>query len=178
MTMMQRFRRFGRETGGLAALEFAILAPMMVFLLFGSIELIDMVITNRRVQNVTASVADVISRDTSVSDDEITGIWRATEVLMYPESVSTLRTRVSSISIIDESTARVVWSEGHGLVARVTDSTVELPDQMMRPGTSIIFAETEFDYVPAIGVLSTSNMRMSHDAYRRSRFIDPIPRDN
>ena len=46
MTMMQRLRRFGRETGGLAALEFAILAPMMVFLLFGSIELIDMVITN------------------------------------------------------------------------------------------------------------------------------------
>lgn len=177
MKLMQRLRRFARATGGLAALEFAIILPMMIFLLFGAIELIDMVIANRRVQNVAASVADVISRDTSVSDDEITGIWRATEVLMYPESVSTLRTRVSSISIIDESTARVVWSEGNGLVARVENTTVDLPDQMMIPGTSIIYAETEFDYVPVIGILQTSNMRMIHDAYRRSRLIDPIPRD-
>lgn len=177
MKLMQRLRRFARATGGLAALEFAIILPMMIFLLFGAIELIDMVIANRRVQNVAASVADVISRDTSVSDDEITGIWRATEVLMYPESVSTLRTRVSSISIIDSSTARVVWSEGNGLVARVENTTVDLPDQMMVPGTSIIYAETEFDYVPVIGILQTSNMRMIHDAYRRSRLIDPIPRD-
>jgi Flp pilus assembly protein TadG len=178
MSLMQRMRRFARATGGLAALEFAIILPMMIFLLFGSIELIDMVIANRRVQNVAASVADVISRDTSVSDDEITGIWSATEVLMYPESVSTLRTRVSSISIVDASTARVVWSEGHGLVARGEDTTVDLPDQMMVPGTSIIFAETEFDYVPVIGILQTSNMRMIHDAYRRSRLIDPIARDD
>ena len=177
MSLMQRLRRFGRATGGLAALEFAIIAPMMIFLLFGSIELIDMVIANRRVQNVAASVADVISRDTSVSDEEITGLWRATEVLMYPESVTTLRTRVSSISIIDSSTARVVWSEGHGLVARVPNTTVDLPDQMMVAGTSIIYAETEYDYVPLIGILQTSNMRMIHDAYRRSRLIDPIPRD-
>jgi Flp pilus assembly protein TadG len=177
MTAMQRMRRFARATGGLAALEFAIVLPMMVFLLFGSIELIDMVIANRRVQNVAASVADVISRDTSVSDDEITGLWRATEVLMYPESVTTLRTRVSSISIIDTSTARVVWSEGHGLTARVANTTVDLPDQMMIPGTSIIYAETEYDYVPVIGILQDDNIRMIHDAYRRSRLIDPIPRD-
>lgn len=178
MSMMSRLRHFGRATGGVAALEFAILAPMMVFLLLGSVELIDMVTTNRRVQNVAASVADVISRDTSVSDEEITGLWRATEVLMFPDNVSTLRTRVSSVSIIDSSTARVVWSEGHGLTARVSNSTVELPDAMMIPGTSVVFAETEFDYQPVIGILRTSNMRMGHDAYRRSRLVDPIARAN
>ncbi|MEJ0060037.1 MAG: TadE/TadG family type IV pilus assembly protein [Terricaulis sp.] len=43
-----RLRRFARAKSGLAALEFALLAPMMVFLLFGSVELIDALGANRR----------------------------------------------------------------------------------------------------------------------------------
>jgi Flp pilus assembly protein TadG len=114
MTFMQRIRSFARATGGLAALEFAILAPMMVFLLFGSVELIDMLAVNRRVQNVAASLADVVSRDTEVTNSEMSGLWSATDTLMYPEPDTGIQIRVTSILIEDASTARVVWSEGRG----------------------------------------------------------------
>lgn len=176
MTLMQRFRGFAAARAGIAALEFAILLPMMVFLLFGSVDLIDAVGTNRRTENVAASLADVISRDTEVSDAEITGIWSAMAVLMAPDNAADVRARITSIEVESTSTARIVWSEGHGMSALTEGSTIDLPTDMMIAGTSVILAETEFTYEAPLGILFAGAMDFEHTAYRRSRLVDPIPR--
>ena len=176
MRMLPRLRRFGSAKKGSAALEFAIIAPMMIFLLFGSVDLLDMLSVNKRVQNAAASLADVVARDTGVSNDEIQGLWAALDVLMFPDNGGTLNIRVSSITIESTSTARVVWSEGHGMGARVANSTVSLPSAMMIPGSSVIMTESEYSYESPLGFLLPGAVTINHDAYRRSRLVDPIPR--
>lgn len=177
MKLMRSLRRFGKATGGLAALEFAILVPMMVLILFGSVDVIDMLGANRRAQNVAASLADVVARDTEVSNQEITGLWTAANVLLFPSAPANMQMRITSISIVDASTARVVWSEGHGGMApRTTNATIALPTAMMQPGTSVIFTETVFTYRSPLGIVLSAPITMRHNAYRRSRLIDPIPR--
>jgi Flp pilus assembly protein TadG len=176
MSLIKHAYRFARDTKGLAALEFALLLPMMVFLLFGSIDLIDVMSVNARAQNVAASLADVVARDDAVSNAEITGLWSAMDTLMYPSNTATMRIRISSISIVNASTARVVWSEGHGMAARTANSTITLPPAMMNPGTSVIVAESSYQHTAPLGFLWSSTVNMTHDAYRRSRLIDPIPR--
>lgn len=174
---MQRLRRFARQTGGLAALEFAIVLPMMVFLLFGAVEIIDVLAVNRRVENTAASLADVVSRDTEVTDEEVAGLWAALGLLMTPDDPTDLNIRVTSISIEDATTARVVWSEGHGMDALIANSTVTLPHGIMRPGTSVIMTEAEYTHDWPLGLIMPGSMQLEHTAYRRSRLIDPIPRE-
>lgn len=169
-------RRFGRAKKGLAALEFAILAPMMVFLLFGSVDLIDMLGANKRAQNAAASLADVVARDTEVSNAEVTNFWAALNVLMFPDSGAAMQMRITSVSIQSATTARVVWSEGRGMAARTTNSLVSLPPAMMTPGTSVIMAEAVYTYNAPLGFLTAGPIAMRHTAYRRSRLVDPIPR--
>ncbi|MEZ5994825.1 MAG: TadE/TadG family type IV pilus assembly protein [Hyphomonadaceae bacterium] len=176
MKLMRRLRRFAASKRGVAAVEFAIIAPMMIFLLFGSVDLFDVLNANKRAQNAAASVADVIARDTEVSDSELAGIWDALDILMFPNDASTMQIRVSSVSIENATTARVVWSEGHGMSARTPNSTVALPAAMMAPGTSIIMTESVYPYTAPLGFLYTGTMNLTHDAYRRSRLVDPIPR--
>lgn len=176
MKLIARLRRFVRAKKGLAALEFAIIAPMMIFLLFGSVDLIDMLGADQRSQNVASSLADVVARDDAVSNDEVTGLWAAIDVLMFPDDTSTLKVRVTSVSIINATTARVVWSEGHGMSGHVVNSTVALPAQMMQPGSSVIWTETDYGYETPLGFLLTGPVSLRHDAYRRSRLVDPIPR--
>lgn len=176
MKLSQRLSRFGRANQGLAALEFAILAPMMVLLLFGSVELIDVLGANRRVENAAASLADVVARDTEVTDEEIDGLWGALSVLLYPENEAEMDVRITSITIEDSNTATVVWSEGHGMAARLPNSNITLPAAMMRPGTSIIMAEAQFSYDSPMGFIISDPMTLSHTVYRRSRLVDPIPR--
>lgn len=178
MRLMQAFRRFVRENKGVAALEFAIIAPLlMVPLLLGSVDLIDVMGANKRAQNATASLADVVARDTEISNAELAGLWRGLDILMYPNDPGTMEIRVTSISIINASTARVVWSEGHGgMTARTTGSNVTLDSRMMQVGTSIIMVEGVYKYDAPLGFLFQNEISMRHDAYRRSRLVDPIPR--
>jgi len=176
MTMRHIFRRFGASERGIAAVEFAILAPMMIILLFGSVELIDVLNTNKRAQNASASVADVIARDTEVSNAEIANLWAAIDVLMFPDAGTTMQIRVTSVRIVNASTAQVVWSEGRGMSARTANTTIDLPEAMMQPGTSIIMTETRYPYSSSLGFVIDGVMNLDHIAYRRSRLVDPIPR--
>jgi hypothetical protein len=155
MISMRRLSRFAGAKKGLAALEFALLLPMMLLLLFGSCELIDVMMVNRRVQNVSSSLADVVARDTEVSNAEV---------------------RITSLSIANNK-ASVVWSEGYnGLSPLNKNSTVSLPSAMMQNGSSLIMAETVYRYNSVLGFLFSGTMRMTSTSYRRSRLVDPIPR--
>ncbi|HYD71918.1 MAG TPA: TadE/TadG family type IV pilus assembly protein [Candidatus Binatia bacterium] len=177
MKLKQGLSRFAKAKKGNAALEFAIIAPMMIMLLFGSVDLLDVLNANKRVQNVTSSLADVVARDTEVSDEEVAGLWAAIDVLMYPSSGDAVNIRVSSIRIESASIARVVWSEGHDMEARQAGTTVSgLPAAMMNPGTSMILAESTFAYDSPLGFLLEDGVTLQHQAYRRSRLVDPIPR--
>lgn len=178
MKLLQTLRRFARENKGIAALEFAIIAPLlMVPLLLGSVDLIDVMGANKRAQNATASLADVVARDTEISNAEVANLWRALDVLMYPNGSAAMEIRVSSISIVNSSTARVIWSEGHGgMAARQAGTTVSLDSRMMVVGTSVVMVESVYKYDAPLGFLFQNQVRMTHNAYRRSRLVDPIPR--
>jgi len=178
MNLTQRLLKFSRAKSGLAALEFAIIAPLlMVPLLLGSVDLIDVMGANKRAQNAAASLADVVARDTEVSDAEIAGLWRGLEVLMYPNDPGAMEIRLTSVSIINASTARVIWSEAHGgMSPRQVGSTVSLDSRMMQVGTSVIMAESVYKYDAPLGFLFQNQVQMTHDAFRRSRLVDPIPR--
>lgn len=177
MSLLRTLRRFAvDEKSGLAALEFAIIAPMMILLVFGSVDLIDTLGANKRAQNATSSIADVVARDDAVSNAEIDGLWAALDVLMYPDPGTSMQMRVTSVQIDTATSARVVWSEGHGMTARVANTTVDLPAQMMTPGTSVIMTESTYPYTAPLGFLHAGSRNLEHESYRRSRLVDPIPR--
>jgi Flp pilus assembly protein TadG len=168
---------FARAREGLAALEFALIAPMMAVLLLGTAELINALNANTRAQNAAASLADVVARDNLVTDDEIAGLWSAVTVLMYPDNGADLKVRITSVSIDDNADARVVWSEAHnGMAPLSKDAPIALPTNMLTAGTSVIVAETIFRYHPPLRFLFDGDFNITHTAYRRSRLVDPIPR--
>jgi Flp pilus assembly protein TadG len=179
MSFLRRLRTFARAQAGLAAVEFALIAPMMVFLVFGSVELIDALGANRRAQNAAASLADVVARDTEVSDDERDGFWAALDVLMYPDVGDTMYVCITSMSIDEDGEPSVVWSEAHNAVAGgacPSLAAADLPAAMRAPNTSVIVTETTYNYTPPLHFLFPDGVSMNHTVYRRSRLVDPIPR--
>jgi hypothetical protein len=98
---------------------------------------------------------------------------------MFPNQATDADVRINSVSIEADGTARVIWSEGYGMAARAANDTLtldEMPAGMRTPGTSIIFAEGEMVYGAPLRFLLAGNITLAHDAYRRSRLVDPIPR--
>ncbi|KAF0173677.1 MAG: pilus assembly protein [Hyphomonadaceae bacterium] len=169
---------FACDRRGLAALEFALIAPMMIVLLFGSVELTELLATDRRAANTAASVADVISRDTVIEDAEINDLWTAANALMYPNSATPLQIRISSVQVETATQAKVLWSDGHnGYSPRAAGSAMSLPAGMMIPGTSVVVSETTYHYTPPIGVFLDLAFDLDHIEYRRPRVADPVTRN-
>lgn len=197
--MAKALKAFARAKEGVAALEFALIAPLMIVVLFTSLELVNMLQSNQRVENTAISLADVISRDTSISNAEMTGIWSAVGSLMFPDNAAGMDLRITSIVFDDDGDASVVWSEVCGLTAAGACSgssysvlrrgaavpASELPN-VNPPGSSLIRVEVAFDFRPIVGFFSIGeNGELGHDggittlrhtAFRRSRLVDPIPR--
>lgn len=179
MKIFKAWRRFGKSEDGSAGTEFALLSTfIMVPLLLGSVELLDVLGVNKRAQNSAASLADIVARDTEVTNAEINGLWDAIDVLMYPDDSNDMRIVLTSVRIINSTSARVEWSEAHGdgASARQSGDPVSLDARMMVPGTSIVMAETDYSYRAPLHFLFPNDVHISHVAYRRSRLVDPIPR--
>jgi hypothetical protein len=70
----------------------------------------------------------------------------------------------------------VVWSRANnGASPHSVNTTMTLPPQMMIAGTSLIMAETTYQYSSPLHFLFPGTIAFTNTAYRRSRLVDPIP---
>ena len=60
------FRRFGANTAGVAAIEFAYLAPLLLLATFGTFEVARAVLMHKRFQRVSAMIGDLVAREQQI----------------------------------------------------------------------------------------------------------------
>lgn len=181
---------FARARAGLAAVEFALIAPMAVMVLIGSTEIINLLQADRRLENTASSVADVLSRDNSIDNTEIAGAFTAVSALMFPDDGDDVDLRITAIMINSSTSATVEWCDVRGTTypQLADDAPIsDLPAAMMLPGTSVIRVEAAYPYRPRLAFFmldSHGNLErdevqrnLRHTAFRRARLVDPIPRD-
>lgn len=174
-----KLARFSRDTRGLSAVEFAIILPFMAILYLGGTAVTQGIIVKRKVVLVTHTVGDLVARDNSITNGEVTAIFDAAKAVFAPYSWGTLlKIKISSVRVNAAGTATVAWSEGFQDTARAANSTVVLPTGLNTPNTSIIWAEVSYSFTPTIGGSFTGGAINLHDQlYIRPRLVTCITRD-
>lgn len=64
-------RRMGRDDSGLAGVEFALILPMLFLLFSGSFTLFELFRSAERLESSTATMADIVSRQSVVDTDDL-----------------------------------------------------------------------------------------------------------
>src|SRR5690606_26616325 len=113
-------RRFFGETRAVAAVEFAIVLPLMLLLYVGAVEVSTLVTADRRVTTVAATVGDLVSRrNGAISTAQLADYFAASETIIAPFTTAGLTQVVSCLRVTADGRASVVWSRGYnGGVAR------------------------------------------------------------
>jgi Flp pilus assembly protein TadG len=162
-------RDFVNDCGGLAAIEFAFILPLMLVLFFGTNEFSQGVAVDRKVTIMARTLADLTSQNTSVTTTQINNFFAASTAVMTPYPPGPVQATLSEL-YVDPSTlqARVQWSVGvapHGVSSNVT-----IPTRLQIGGTYLIMAEVSYQYVPTIGyVMAPGGINLSDIAYTRPR---------
>lgn len=178
---MSLFRRFGRDQRGVSAVEFALIAPMMVLLYFGLAELCQALIAERKASHVASSVGDLVAQSESVvaasSGSGPTGladIFAIGNSIMAPYATSTLQIRVTSVTANATAVPKVDWSVGYGgYAALVKQATVTLP-MTLNAGDSIIMSEVKYRYNSSIGYVLPKVQDYTEAFYLRPRRSDKV----
>lgn len=171
--MGRRFlRSFIKDPRGVAAVEFALIAPLMVAFYLGLTELCGAFMAQKRMGHVTALVADLITQEEAVSTDNIDGMFNISDVIMEPFSSAGLHQRVRSISLIDGDTV-VNWSYTNNSDV-FSDTSVSLPDDLLEEGQSVIMSEAVYDFDSPVKYLVPGGMTFQARYFLRPRLVDAI----
>ena len=113
---------FVADCRAVAAVELAVIAPLMLLLFFATVEFSTGIAIDRKVTLVAHTLADLTSRSTTVTDTDLTNFFAAGAGIMYPYPATPLNSTISEIygSIHRRPRPRVQWSNGSGACGATT----------------------------------------------------------
>lgn len=166
--MLKHSFRLLRATEGLAAVEFALLAPVLAVLLMGTIEICNALECRQKVSSETSSVADLVAQTSSVSLADLNNIFNAGNSILYPFAPGNVTVVVSSIVNQPNGTNLVAWSEPYN-GGTPLQGTVTVPTGVIAAGGSAIFVQVSYNYTSPIGRFIFGSIAMSDSFYARPR---------
>jgi Flp pilus assembly protein TadG len=187
--LRREIARVRKEKDGVAAVEFALLLPLMLVLYIGTAELTTGLMANRKMTLVARAVSDLIAQenaDTGIDSTSLQNIFNSAGAIMSPFSTSSLKITASSIRFVPKSgapannpqyKAMTVWTVGNNAsatkrpcgdsaltqVPNTTKPTFStMPAGLYSSGT-IIVADVRYTYTPNFGgsLLSWSSTESS-----------------
>jgi Flp pilus assembly protein TadG len=200
---MGAFRRTGLSAGhlrviwrraankdGTAAVEFALLLPILITLFFGAIETSLALLCRADVSIMTSTAADLISQAGVLSSGDVSNVYSASGTILYPyydpAAAGSAKPTIRLTSVIDDGsgaagqshlTGTVAWSctqAGSGTLSaatRTVNSTVTLPQPLMTSGGSVIIAEVAYNYASPTTKVITGALNMTNNFYTKPRRV-------
>jgi len=163
-----------RREDGVAALEFALLAPILLVLLLGGAEVTRYIEMQQKAEKVAFAIADVLSQSEIVVAADVTDAMVAAGLIMSPYPFEAGgRAIVTSVAFEKgRSRAEVQWQCASGSLKR--DSSIgkvgdvaDVPDDLLIDDKdSLVVAEVYYRYEP----LFTTRVYPGSDIYKRTIF--------
>lgn len=163
--------RFACDQHGVSAVEFALVAPIMIALYFGSVEVSDAVSVDRKVSLTAAALANLTSQVTTISATDMTNIFDASGAIVAPYDANKMKMSVTCISIDANKNATVKWSVTRN--GTTSSGTATLPTALQVANSQIILAEASYAYQPTVGYNITGTLNLSDKMYMTPRQTAP-----
>ena len=161
----------------MAAIEFALIAPVMLALYMASVEFQDYFSMDRKLTAMNSAAADVVSQDDVITNTEMTDIFSAITSMMDPYDGSTVQMRITRVDVDSNGQVTVGWSDGHNMTGYAVGATFPLPVNLVVNNTSYIVSESQYTYKAVIGELLPSGVTLNRTYYVNPRYVDQVQRD-
>jgi Flp pilus assembly protein TadG len=165
-----KIRKFWRNGEAVAAVEFALILPLLLTLYLGTVEGAQLYAADRKVATVAGTVADLVSRaKLVVTEAQVDDYFVAATNIMKPSAIDTLGQIVSVISIDEDGVATVQWSEAYGAAEAYEedaeyslDPDSEISQLAQNSEGLLVVGEATYPYVPLTGFGLTSTVNLRH----------------
>lgn len=156
------------DTRAVAAVEFAIVAPFMLLLYVGGVELGNGLAIGVKVSETAHTVADLVSRNACVNASSVSTMLGASAATIAPYSAGNATVTVSEVTTDINGKATVTWSQALNGTPRPVGQPMTLPAALGTPSPpqiSLILGEVTYQYTPNLGYTISGTVPIADSYY-------------
>jgi TadE-like protein len=149
-----KIKNFAAAESGVAAIEFAFIFPIMVFLFFCLVDFTGYVSYNRKIAAISGAVADLVSKNRNrVNADDIQKYFSVAGMILKPLAESNVKVRVIGYRRSGANAEIQGIVESPGSVECSGDPSTDGMISLMAAGNDLVVAQTCMTYTPYLGSL-------------------------
>lgn len=144
-----------RDRRGVAAVEFALLLPLMVTLFIGGSEISQALGIYRKVGHTSSTLGDLVAQVATVSASDMTDILAASASVMTPYDSTGAQMIISAVKYTTASGFKVCWSKAQNATAWSAGSAppVTIPTGLVTDGQEVIVTQVKYSYTSAFSTI-------------------------
>ena len=167
------------DAAGVAAVEFAVILPLMLMFYLGTVEVTQAVRANAKVASVADTVGNLVTRLKTIDDTSLGNIFAISSAILNPFSTADLKLVVTAVRIDDKGKGTVHWSKGdHGTTIKSGD-TYPVPATLQQFTNSYFVVSTAtYAYRPTVRYTGTIGaMTFEHsNIFRPRKSLEVTPK--
>jgi Flp pilus assembly protein TadG len=166
--------RFLRSERAIAAVEFALVLPLMLFIFVGVSEVGQAIEISRKVTVTTRIVTDLVTQYSTMTSSTMSTVLAASAQVIAPYSSNNLAITVSQISTNASGSATVTWSATLNGTALTPCSKFTLPTALDQDNISLIYGTVTYSFTPVLGYKIIGTIPISDQIYMSPRLTNSI----
>jgi Flp pilus assembly protein TadG len=171
-------RAFMTDSRAIAAVEFALVAPIMLVMLAGEYALCDAMTIKRRLSNTAHTLGDLVARQSVLSGSDLTTLINASAQIAAPCAAANLSVIVAQLSTDASGHTTVSWSRALNGVALTTGANVTPPAGMAKANTAMIYTSVTYSYSSVVGQSLLGRSNLNSDFYINPRVAASVTLSN
>ena len=145
--------RFLQDRKGVAAVEFALITPMLLILYLGVTDITQGLAIDRKLGQLAAIVSGQMARETAITENSVQSVIRAGRAIMLPFAFGETKLRLTVVEV-KNGTANVKCSTHYNWTQEAAGGDVYplLGDMTsMAEGQHVIIATAAYEFTPLLG---------------------------
>jgi len=171
-------RRFIEDRRAIAAVEFAVIAPIMLAILAGEYALCDAITVKRRLSNTAHTLGDLIARRSALTSAELSTLMNASAQISAPCVFAKLTVVVAQLTTDASGKTTVAWSRALHGVAPTPGAVVTPPSGMAVANGSLIYTSVTYAHTPVIGQALFGGPNLNSTFYINPRVTSSVALTN
>jgi Flp pilus assembly protein TadG len=169
--MIRFLARAAADRKGAAAVEFALIIPILFVLNISTAEALQVYQVQRNVAHIAATMADITAQSRTLTDAELQDILSASISMIHPFPKASLQQRVSSLSANATGSVSQDWTAQRDYTASGAPS---VPSGYLGANESVIVTDVIYDYKPTFGLFLPDTIRFTRHGYSRPRLSTKV----
>ena len=179
---LRAWRRLRGDTRGVAAVEFALIIPLVIVVYAGGFEIAQAATVYRKVTDTTVQLANVTSQYTTLTyPQDFNTVFGASSQIMAPYSTGPLTITLSEVTTDSSgsTSAKVIWTQSYANgtpgACATSGTPVTLPTGLPSPSSNYILVQTTYQYTSTVGSAFVGNIPMKDQIFMIPRESLSIP---